>query len=61
MKLDAYVTDDEVADITDTQVFEWVKTGHWSKGEFMRWVMVTQAREFTLGMETAKINAQPIK
>lgn len=54
MKLTGLVTDEEIVDITEGQVFEWVRTGHWSKGEFMRWVLATQAYEFTLGVESVK-------
>jgi hypothetical protein len=57
MKLDGFITDDQIADILETQVFEWIKTGHWSKGEFMRWCMVIQAREFVNGVsyQTSKM------
>jgi len=42
---------------TDPQlVYEWVKTGHWNRSMFMKWLLVVKTNEFCNGAEFKRLS-----
>ena len=39
------LTDDQIASISTSHVFEWVKTGQWNKKNFHKWLRVMRVIE----------------
>lgn len=42
-----------LSNVSEQQAYEWVKTGHWSKREFIEWVEAVKEERYNRGYDDA--------